>query len=177
MARKAVVDKEVILNMLREGETTGYIAEKFGVSRQAIDLHRKEFINKGLLPDRRAAKTRKSIKETVHYSAKPAQSLGKTTCENEKQIPDEILITRHNVITLDEQIDLMISALGALKRLPALEAEFDELKSKYESALKEIERVKQEEMKRRDQEQRWLLAQRQGETNNTSDKSNETVEN
>ena len=51
MTRKAVVDRDTILNMLREGKTTQNIAEKYGVSRQAIDLHRRDYIKKGLLPN------------------------------------------------------------------------------------------------------------------------------
>lgn len=50
MARKAIVNKDTVLRMLREGETTQRIAEGFNVSRQAIDLYRKDFIGKGLLP-------------------------------------------------------------------------------------------------------------------------------
>ncbi len=54
MARKAIVNKNIILNKLKDGETTQSIAENFNVSRQAIDLYRRDFIKKGLLPNQRA---------------------------------------------------------------------------------------------------------------------------
>ena len=50
MARKAIVDRNIVLQLLKEGKTSQSIAAQFGVSRQAIDLHRKEFIRTGLLP-------------------------------------------------------------------------------------------------------------------------------
>ena len=49
MARKAIVDRNTVLQLLKEGKTSQTIATQFGVSRQAIDLHRKEFIRTGLL--------------------------------------------------------------------------------------------------------------------------------
>ena len=49
MARKAIVDRNTVLQLLKEGKTSQNIATQFGVSRQAIDLHRKEFIRTGLL--------------------------------------------------------------------------------------------------------------------------------
>jgi transposase len=144
MARKSIVNKDIILSMLKEGETTQRIAEKFNVSRQAIDLHRKDFIKKGLLPDQRAARTRKA--------------------------PKEVVAQRQNLISskkssLDAQIDLIINAFNALKRLPQLEKEVEIYKHKYENALHEIERLKENEKKRLDQESRWLLTQRHNDTN------------
>ena len=50
MARKAIVDRNVVLQLLKEGKTSQSIASQFGVSRQAIDLYRKEFVHAGLLP-------------------------------------------------------------------------------------------------------------------------------
>ena len=44
MARKATVDVEMVARMLRDGQSTQAVAEHFGVSRQAIDLHRRKFI-------------------------------------------------------------------------------------------------------------------------------------
>ena len=49
MARKAIVDRNTVLQLLKEGKTSQSIANQFGVSRQAIDLYRKEFVRTGLL--------------------------------------------------------------------------------------------------------------------------------
>jgi len=49
MARKATVDRNLVLQLLKEGKTSQSIAMQFGVSRQAIDLYRKEFFRTGLL--------------------------------------------------------------------------------------------------------------------------------
>ena len=49
MARKAIVDRPAVLEMLKEGKTSQAIADRFGVSRQAIDLYRKQFTREGLL--------------------------------------------------------------------------------------------------------------------------------
>jgi len=122
MARKAIVDKDVILRMLREGETTQRIAEKFNVSRQAIDIHRRDFIEKGLLPNKRAARTRK----TAEKAAPQKQNLIS---------PSQALPSKDN-ISLDEQIDLIINAFNALKRLPQLEKEVP-LLEKGEHVLQE----------------------------------------
>ena len=129
MARKAVVDRDLILTWLREGKTTQHIAEQFGVSRQAVDLHRRDFISRGLLPDQRAVREKRAPKETVP--------------------------PKRSTISLNEQIDLTIEAFGALKRLPELEAELEKYKHDYENALKEIERLREAEQKRQEQEQRF----------------------
>ena len=151
MARKAIVNKDIILSMLKEGETTQRIAEKFNVSRQAIDLYRRDFIEKGLLPNQRAVRTRKAPKEAASQKQKlisPGQSP-----------PSE------DIVSLDEQIDLIINAFNALKRLPQLEKEVETYKQEYENALHEIERLKENEKKRLDQESRWLLTRRHNDTN------------
>ncbi len=161
MARKAIVDRDIILDMLREGETTQYIAEKFGVSRQAIDLHRRHFINRGLLPNQRATGIRRAAQEAIPPERKPASS--------KEPVP-----TEHQIISLDEQIDLIIKAFSALKRLPELEAELETYKGKYADAAQEIEQLQQAEKKRHDQERRWLLVQRQGDTDTLPERSDET---
>ena len=151
MARKAVVNKDIVMSMLREGETTQRIAEKFGVSRQAIDLYRRDFIEKGLLPDQRAIRTRKAPKES-------------TTKENNLTSTRKAPLSK-DMGSLDEQIDLMINAFNALKRLPQLEKENETCKREYENALHEIERLKETEKKRIDQESRWFLTQRNSDNN------------
>ncbi len=152
MARKAIVDKDAILGMLRDGETTRYIAEKYNVSRQAIDLYRRDFIKKGFLPDRRAARTRKSTEETVPQEPKPV-------------LPARQLPTPEGPVSLDEEIDLIISAFNALKRLPLLEEELEKYRQENEKALREIEQLKEKERKRLDQESRWLLTQQNNDGN------------
>ncbi len=152
MTRKAVVNKDIILSMLRKGETTQRIAENFNVSRQAIDLYRRDFIGKGLLPNQRAVRTRKEPKETAPQKQPPIP-------------PKESPPSKAVIISLDEQIDLIINAFNALKRLPQLEKEIETYKQEYENALHEIERLKEDERKRLDQENRWLLTQHHNDTN------------
>ena len=146
MARKAIVNRDVILNLLREGKTTQYIAEKFSVSRQAIDLHRRDLINQGLLPDQRAVRIKKAAKEDMSPQLEPGS------------LP-ESATTEHQITSLDEQVDLMINAFDALKRLPKLETELEMYKRKYEDARQEVERLQQIEQKRHEQERRWLQLQ------------------
>ena len=151
MTRKAIVNKDIILSMLKEGETTQRIAEKFNVSRQAIDLYRKDFIEKGLLPNQRAVRTRKTPKEAAPQKQKIISP---------RQSPPS-----KNIVSLDKQIDLIINAFNALKRLPQLEKEVETYKQEYENALHEIEHLKEAEKKRLDQESRWLLTQGHNDIN------------
>ncbi|MFC1984456.1 hypothetical protein ACFLU0_00375 [Chloroflexota bacterium] len=151
MARKAIVNKDIILSMLREGKTTQRIAEEFNVSRQAIDLYRRDFIGKGLLPNQRAVRTRKAPKETVPQKQKLISP---------RQSPPP-----KDIVSLDKHIDLIINAFNALKRLPRLEKEVETRRQEYENALHEIERLKENEKKRLDQESRWLLTQQHNDTN------------
>jgi len=149
MARKAIVDKDKILSLLKEGETTQSIAERFGVSRQAIDLHRREFISQGLLPDQRAARAGRARREEV----KTAEVRGEEGRGVDKSS------------SLDEQIDLIIAAFMAMKRLPQLEKELEGYKRKCEDATKEIELLREAEHRRQDQEIRWLTLQREKDQN------------
>jgi len=151
MARKATVDKDVILSMLKNGETTQRIAVEFNVSRQAIDLHRRDFIEKGLLANQRAVRRSKEAKEAASQTQKPVSTRQSSPSKD--------------MVSLDRQIDLMINAFNALKRLPQLEKEVERYKKEYENALHEIERLKEPEKKRLEQESRWLLAQRHNDTN------------
>ena len=154
MARKAIVDKDIILDLLEKGETTQRIAERFKVSRQAIDLHRKEFINNGLLPDRRAARTRKDQVELVNFQ-KGIDS--ESTAVQKPNLTQSKIYPRENIESLDAQIDLIISAFNALRRLPVIEKELEILKEENEKAKQEIERLKARENRRIDQENRWML--------------------
>ena len=134
MARKPIVDTNLVLQMLQEGRSTREVADHYSVSRQAIDLHRKRFISQGILQEKRAGRVQKPVNKphplTQGYS-------------------------------LEELIDLVLEAFTALKRMPALEADLERYKNDYETALREIERLKQAEEKRTEQEKRWLSAQKQ----------------
>jgi hypothetical protein len=121
----------------------------FGVSRQAIDLHRREFINQGLLPDQRAARVGRARREE-----------GRTAEERTEEVR-----TADKPGSLGEQIDLIIAAFSALKRLPQLEEELEGYKRKYEDATKEIELLREAEHRRQDQELRWLTLQREKDKN------------
>lgn len=164
MARKAIVDKEIILSMLKAGETTQRIAEKFSVSRQAIDLHRKDFIGKGLLPDRRAARSKKQPSTESGNNAAP-QTEGyprqPVSVSNEK--PEN-----KSTISLDTHIDLIINAFSALKRLPSLERELELYRLENERMKQELDKLTLIEKKRIEQENRWMLIRNDDFTRNSS---------
>lgn len=144
MARKPIVDRDIVLRMLQEGSSTQQVAERFGVSRQAVDLHRKDFISQGLLTNVRAARkprTTSSLSDTT-----PAEVPSQSTTSS---VPASI----------DELIELMITAFTALKRVPELEVQLEQYKDAYKRTLKEVERLGKEAEKRQDQEQRWNLSQ------------------
>ena len=148
MARKAIVDRDTVLRMLRDGQTTQHVADHFGVSRQAVDLHRKDFIARGLITDQRAARSRRST------AAPTAEATPTVTEATPAPSPRELA-----ALPLDQIIDLAIDAFAALKKLPEAEAERDRYQKSYEAAAAEIERLKEAESHRRTQEQRWFHAQ------------------
>lgn len=152
MARKAIVDKDIILDLLKKGETTQRIAERFNVSRQAIDLHRKEFINNGLLPDKKAARRKEQLETFSHQ-----KEMNESSAAQQPDLTQSIIPPQENIESLDAQIDLIISAFNALRRLPAVEKELEILRRENENAKQEIERLKARENKRMDQESRWML--------------------
>ena len=143
MARKPIVDRNTVLQLLKEGKTSQSIATQFGVSRQAIDLHRKEFIRTGLLPAASAVPLPVTTPQTITpaISAKPTSAI----------TPKEI--------SLDQMIDLFIKAFDALKRIPELEAEVERFRREHENLLKQIEQLEEHEKKRKEQETRWLQTQ------------------
>jgi hypothetical protein len=146
MARKATVNREVVLQMLREGKTSQIIADQFGVSRQAIDLYRKQFTTAGLLTGQQPARPFSPLPgiETQVRQAPPVrQPVGYTP-------------------SLDQMVDLIIEAFDAKRRIPEIQAEMEQYKRRYEEALKEVEELKLKEQKRREQEARWIHAQNPG---------------
>ena len=94
------------------------------------------------MPNQRAVRTRKTSKESATQKQNLTPSL---------EAPQS-----KDIFSLDEQIDLIINAFNALKRLPQLEKEVETYKQEYKNALLEIERLKANEKKRLDQESRWL---------------------
>lgn len=145
MARKAIVDRNTVLQLLKEGKTSQYIASQFGVSRQAIDLHRKEFIRTGLLQSTAVplpiSTTKPSATIPITSPLKP-----ETT-------------TKPKDLSLDEMIELIIQAFTALKRIPELETEVEKYHRDYNELLKKNEQLEELEKKRKEQEARWLNVQ------------------
>ena len=135
MARKATVDIEKVIQMLREGQSTQAVAEYFGVSRQAIDLHRRKFIQSGQLVDRRAPRKTAALPEA-----------------------DKAIVKGAPAVSLDQLIELVIEAFDSLKKLPKLEAELEKYKGDYQKAAEQIELLEKEVSKRQAQEARWRTA-------------------
>ena len=150
MARKAIVDRNTVLQLLKEGKSSQTIANQFGVSRQAIDLYRKDFTRTGLLLAVGAAPLPITASAPVPLSAAPP-------------ISSETVLTpaKPTEVSLDQMIDLMIKAFAALKRLPELENEVAKFRSDHEGLLKQIVQLEESETKRKEQETRWLQAQNQ----------------
>lgn len=136
--------------MLQEGRSTQVVAEQFGVSRQAIDLHRRDFISRGILRNERAARTARSTP-----AADAPAAATEPPAVHTPSIPQHVATTA----SLDDLIDLVINAVSALRRLPELEAELDRSHHDYQKAVEELERLRGEARSREDQELRWRLAQ------------------
>jgi len=139
MARKAIVDRDEVLRMLQEGNSTQSVADHFGVTRQAIDLHRRDFIDRGLLRNERAGRVARPVPAALTGTAAGPATVTTTT-------------------RLDDLIDLVIRAFTALKRVPELEAELDQSRRDCERLRDEFERLRTEADRRRDQELRWKSA-------------------
>ena len=134
MARKATVDVDKVMQMLREGQSTQSVAEYFGVSRQAIDLHRHKFIQSGQLVDRRAPRRTAPLPEG-----------------------DETGVKGSPAVSLDSLIELIIEAFDSLKQVPKLEAELEQYKRDYQKAAEQIELLEKAVSKRNEQEARWKV--------------------
>jgi transposase-like protein len=158
MARKAIVDRDTVLQLLEEGKTSKTIANQFGVSRQAIDLYRKQFINSGLLGETRIARPMTSSKpgETLTYRHTPEPS------PEPVRVPYSAKPARTPALSLDELVDLVIQAFAALKRVKELEAEIAVLRKNYDALLQQVEQLQAREQKRKEQEARWIHAQSPG---------------
>lgn len=146
-----MVDREKVLELLRAGQTSQSIAGQFGVSRQAIDLHKKEFIRTGALD---ARVIRQPAPAGTQQSPPPL-----TTTPATVQTP------KAATVSLDQMIDLLIQSFAAMKKLPELEMEVNKLKQQYETALAQLAQVEEREKKRLEQEARWREAQTTTNTN------------
>ena len=154
MARKPVVSREEVLRMLQEGRSTQVVAEHFGVSRQAIDLHRRDFIQRGLLTNERAARRpRTTPAAAARTTSAPAPQAPAT---DRRQAPPAAPPT---TVSLDDLIELVIRAVSALRRLPELEAELNMSRREHSKALEELDRLRTDTQRRQDQELRWRLVQ------------------
>lgn len=168
MARKAIVDRETVLQLLREGKTSQAIADRYGVSRQAIDLYRKQFVKSGLLPGIRATSALIADRPApgVQYAAQPIPEPVPTT-------PPPLTYSTTPVtapqLSLDQMVDLIIQAFSALKRVNELEAEIAQIRKSYDTLLKQVEQLQAREQKRKEQEMRWIHAQSPGIMTNKPD--------
>jgi transposase-like protein len=148
MARKAIVDRNIVLQLLKEGKTSQSIATQFGVSRQAIDLHRKEFIRSGLLPVAGTAPLPVTTSEPIPQITTPPVL---TKAPSPAITPQDV--------TLDQMIELTIRAFDALRRITELEAEVEKYRRDHDELVKQIEQLEEREKKRKEQEARWIHAQ------------------
>jgi len=139
MARKLTVDRDAVLEMLREGRSTRQVAEHFGVTRQAIDLHRRDFISQGLLDGRRAGRPTAAARVPRTPSAPPQGPAPPAS--------------------LDDLIEVAIRAFTALRELPQVQAELNRCRQERDAALAQIEALHGALATRQNQEQRWHMAQ------------------
>jgi len=148
MARKAIVDRNTVLQLLKEGKSSQTIASQFGVSRQAIDLYRKEFTRTGLLP-------------TTGAPPRPLATAATVPPSNTQPVSVAPLSTSVKLsdVSLDQMIELMIKAFAALKSLPELENEVAKFRREHEALLQQIAQMEESEKKRKEQETRWLQTQ------------------
>ncbi len=164
MARKAIVDRGIVLQLLQEGQTSKAIAERFGVSRQAIDLYRKQ-LSGSILPETRVTNPvmsgePKSSLTYQHTPGPPPESKRTPYSTGNAQTPS---------LSLDELVDLVIQAFSALKRVNELEMEISNLRKSYDALLQQVEQLQAREQKRKEQEARWIHAQSPGIITGNSD--------
>jgi hypothetical protein len=151
MARKATVDRNLVLQFLKEGKTSQSIAAQFGVSRQAIDLYRKEFVRTGQLQP-----------NVTPLPVVTARSSGPPATGIPVPVPTQAIGLQPQDVSLDQMIELMIKAFAALKRIPELEAEAAKYRNEHDALIAQIAQLEDREKKRKEQETRWLHAQNPG---------------
>jgi len=165
MARKPTVDVDKVMQMLREGESTQSVADRFGVSRQAIDLHRRKFIQSGQLVEKRAPRhtlaspgpAEAGIKE-AQAGAMPKPAERGTSGYHAGPSQESAMAAKPpEIVSLDRMIELIIEAFDSLKQVPKLEAELEKYRREYQKAAEKIEQLEQAVSKRNEQEARWRL--------------------
>jgi transposase len=156
MARKAIVDREIVLQLLQEGHTSKAIAERFGVSRQAIDLYRKH------LPESTSPETRSPNPESDEPKSALTYQHTPESPPEPKRVPYSTGKVQTPSLSLDELVDLVIQAFSALKRVKELEMEISKLRNNYDALLQQVEQLQAREQKRKEQEARWIHAQSPG---------------
>ena len=165
MARKATVDVAKVMQMLREGQSTQSVAEFFGVSRQAIDLHRRKFIQNGQLVEKRAPRRTVTLPEPAEAGIKDGTHVSIPKPETGSKGYQAVLRPESaesgkrdaEAVSLDRLIELIIEAFDSLKQVPKLEAELEKYKRDYQKAAAQIELLEKAVSKRNEQEARWKL--------------------
>jgi hypothetical protein len=132
----AKVNQEEVLRMLQAGKKPTEIAKVFKVTRQAIGLHRAEFIRRGLL-------TKK-----IHRTKRIIQVA-----------PDG------HLTNLDESVEALIKMAGLAAKVPGLEEENWQLKNKLAATQNALKVIQKRDQEREDQASRYQLAIKQGEVN------------
>lgn len=168
MARKAIVDRETVLQLLREGKTSQAIADRYGVSRQAIDLYRKQFTRSGLLPGHHTTTIADRPAPGIQYATPPIPE-PITTTQQPPPTYSTAPITAPQ-LSLDQLVDLIIQAFTALKRVNELESEIAKIRKSYDTLLQQVEQLQAREQKRKEQEMRWIHAQSPGIMTGNQDK-------
>jgi len=112
MARKAIVDRNTVLQLLKEGKSSQTIGAQFGVSRQAIDLYRKDLsaLDCYRLP---LLAVPQLLLPAGIFGALQTPPQVKTAAET-KSIT---LPVTPREVSLDQMIDLIIRAFDAMRRV------------------------------------------------------------
>jgi hypothetical protein len=175
MARKPSVDLDEVIEMLRKGWSTQSVAEKFSVSRQAIDLHRRRFIREGRLEPKRASGHQPGLPESKLVGKRDASDTVATTVNSERRSTYDAGTTGPDVnrrthkpgaVSLDGMIELVIEAFDSLRRVPVLEAELETYKLDYQKAAERILELERLLNKRNEQETRWRSVVPPGDNKN-----------
>jgi len=126
------IDKELVLQRLKGGETPADIAKDMNCTRQAISRYKVIFIYNGKLSPNSSSRSAPMRKPT--------------------QVID---------VDIDRQIELLISALQALKNEPLKDAAIKEKDNIIAALRDENRQLRDNQDKRDDQERRYRLARQQ----------------
>lgn len=135
--RQYKVDRVRVLELLSSGATNASIAREQGCSDQNISLLKQKFIRAGKLP---------------------ADAFGKKTMID--TMPKEHPAPE---ISLDQAIETLLTAFERAKDYPMLKAELEKYKRGYENIMEAARAKDEADKKRKDQGQRFKVAQQQGD--------------